>query len=67
VKSGSDRNRVRHIVVDETKVKALVCARNAARKAQDFKEGDRICDELKAMGVELEDHKDGTTTWKFVQ
>ena len=42
---------------------SLIEARNAARKAKNFKEADRIRDELKSMGVELEDTKDGTT-WK---
>jgi cysteinyl-tRNA synthetase len=51
-------------VVDEGKVVSLLDARNAARKARNFKEADRIRDELKAMGVELEDKKDGTTLWK---
>jgi cysteinyl-tRNA synthetase len=51
-------------VVDVDKVSALIDARNAARKAKNFREADRIRDELKAMGIELEDHKDGTTTWK---
>jgi len=51
-------------VVDADKVNALIDARNAARKAKNFEDADRIRDELKAMGVELEDHKDGTTTWK---
>jgi cysteinyl-tRNA synthetase len=50
--------------VDETKVVSLIDARNAARKAKDFKEADRLRDELKAMGIELEDKKDGTTLWK---
>jgi cysteinyl-tRNA synthetase len=50
--------------VDEGKVVDLIEARNAARKLKNFKESDRIRDELKAMGVELEDKKDGTTTWK---
>jgi cysteinyl-tRNA synthetase len=50
--------------VDESKVVSLVDARNAARKAKNFKEADRIRDELKTMGVELEDKKDGTTLWK---
>jgi cysteinyl-tRNA synthetase len=50
--------------VDESKVVPLLDARNAARKARNFKEADRIRDELKAMGVELEDKKDGTTLWK---
>ncbi|HEX4827253.1 MAG TPA: cysteine--tRNA ligase, partial [Xanthobacteraceae bacterium] len=51
-------------IVDADKVRALIDARDAARKAKDFKEADRIRDQLKAMGIELEDHKDGTTTWK---
>jgi cysteinyl-tRNA synthetase len=49
--------------VDEHKVVALIDARNAARKAKDFKEADRIRDEVAAMGIELEDTKDGTK-WK---
>ncbi len=51
-------------VVDADKVNALIDARNAARKAKSFKEADRIREELHALGIELEDHKDGTTTWK---
>jgi cysteinyl-tRNA synthetase len=50
--------------VDEQKVVALIDARNAARKAKNFKKADRIRDELTAMGIELEDKKDGTTAWK---
>jgi cysteinyl-tRNA synthetase len=50
--------------VDESKINALIEARNAARQAKNFKEADRIRDELKAMGVELEDKQDGTTVWK---
>ena len=50
--------------IDESKIESLIDARNAARKAKNFKEADRIRDELNAMGVELEDTKDGTTTWK---
>jgi cysteinyl-tRNA synthetase len=45
-------------------IDALIDARKAARKAKNFKESDRIRDELAAMGVELEDRKDGTTSWK---
>jgi cysteinyl-tRNA synthetase len=51
-------------VVDADKVNALIDARYAARKAKSFKEADRIRDELNAMGIELEDHTDGSTTWK---
>jgi cysteinyl-tRNA synthetase len=50
-----------------TDIDGLILARNAARKVKNFKEADRIRDELKAMSIELEDHKDGTTTWKVKQ
>jgi cysteinyl-tRNA synthetase len=53
--------------VDEGNVVNLIERRNAARKAKDFKEADRIRDELKAMGVELEDTKDGKTKWKIAR
>ena len=53
--------------VDSGKVDSLIGARNAARKVKDFKESDRIRDELKAMGVVLKDNKDGTTTWEVAR
>jgi cysteinyl-tRNA synthetase len=43
-----------------------VVARNAARKAKNFTESDRIRDELAAMGVALKDSKDGTT-WEVAR
>jgi cysteinyl-tRNA synthetase len=46
--------------VDILRVDSLIDARNAARKAKDFKEADRIRDELAAMGVVIKDSKDGT-------
>jgi cysteinyl-tRNA synthetase len=48
----------------QTKVGRLVEDRRAARTRKDWAEADRIRDELDAMGIELEDHKDGRTTWK---
>jgi cysteinyl-tRNA synthetase len=45
-------------------VKAQVEARMAARERRDWKESDRIRDELLAMGVTLKDNKDGTTSWE---
>jgi cysteinyl-tRNA synthetase len=50
--------------IDRPEVDRLIAARNAARKARNFAEADRIRNELNAMGIELEDKKDGTTTWK---
>jgi cysteinyl-tRNA synthetase len=46
------------------RIESLINARNVARKAKNFKESDRIRDELTEMGVELEDKADGTTKWK---
>ena len=43
-----------------------IAARTAARKAKDFKESDRIRDELAAMGVVLKDSKEGTT-WEIAR
>jgi cysteinyl-tRNA synthetase len=45
---------------DDGEIDVLVEARNAARAARDFSEGDRIRDELKARGVVLEDTAQGT-------
>ncbi len=47
----------------DAEVEALIEKRQAARKAKDFAESDRIRDELKAMGILLEDTKDGVK-WK---
>jgi cysteinyl-tRNA synthetase len=49
-----------------------IAARSAARAAKDFKEADRIRDELAAMGVTLKDAKDPktgelVTTWELAR
>jgi cysteinyl-tRNA synthetase len=49
--------------VSESEIENLIEARLAARKAKNFKEADRIRDDLKAKGVVLEDSPKGTT-WK---
>jgi len=55
------------VVLDETEIKNLIGARNAARKARNFKESDRIRDELAQKGVVLKDNKDGTTSWEVAR
>jgi len=52
--------------VDVSKVQPLIDARTAARARKDFKESDRIRDELAVMGVVLKDSKDGTT-WEIAR
>ena len=52
--------------LDEVAIEKLIDARNAARKTRNFKESDRIRDELAAMGVVLKDSKEGTT-WEIAR
>jgi cysteinyl-tRNA synthetase len=52
--------------VDADRVHALISERTAARARKDFKESDRIRDELVAMGVAIKDSKDGTT-WEIAR
>ena len=50
-------------------VDGLIADRAAARARKDFKESDRIRDELAAMGVAIKDGKDAdgkpVTTWEI--
>jgi len=52
--------------VDAKQIDALISDRTAARARKDFKESDRIRDELAAMGVVIKDSKDGTT-WEIAR
>ncbi|MBL8565265.1 MAG: cysteine--tRNA ligase [Hyphomicrobiaceae bacterium] len=55
--------------VDAAAIEAAIAARLDARKRKDFKESDRIRDELAAQGIQFKDAKDPktgeiTTTWE---
>jgi cysteinyl-tRNA synthetase len=52
--------------IDAKRVDRLISDRTAARARKDFKESDRIRDELAAMGVVIKDSKDGTT-WEIAR
>ncbi|MCS3448682.1 MULTISPECIES: cysteine--tRNA ligase [Bradyrhizobium] len=57
--------------VDAAAVEALIAERTAARARKDFKESDRIRDQLAAMGVAIKDGKDAEgkpiTTWEVAR
>ncbi len=53
--------------VDGAQIEALIADRNAARKARDFKEADRLRTAIAAIGVVIEDRPDGTTKWRMAE
>ena len=55
------KNRVS---LSETEIDKMINSRNKARENKDYKEADRIRNELLDKGVLIED-KDGKTLWKF--
>ncbi len=52
--------------VDAKQIDGLISDRAAARARKDFKESDRIRDQLAAMGVVIKDSKEGTT-WEIAR
>ncbi|NOT41545.1 MAG: cysteine--tRNA ligase [Alphaproteobacteria bacterium] len=51
--------------LDAAKIEGLIAARNAARRAKNFAEADRLRGEISTLGVAIEDGPGGTT-WKVV-
>jgi cysteinyl-tRNA synthetase len=52
--------------VDAKRIDRMISDRTAARARKDFKESDRIRDELASMGVVIKDSKEGTT-WEIAR
>jgi cysteinyl-tRNA synthetase len=52
--------------IDHEMVDQKIAERTAAREAKNFKEADRIRDELATLGIVLKDSKDGTT-WEMAR
>jgi cysteinyl-tRNA synthetase len=52
--------------IDAKQIDGLVADRTAARARKDFRESDRIRDQLAAMGIVIKDSKEGTT-WEIAR
>ncbi|HTB00439.1 MAG TPA: cysteine--tRNA ligase [Bradyrhizobium sp.] len=52
--------------IDVKQIDSMISDRTAARARKDFRESDRIRDELAAMGVVIKDSKEGTT-WEIAR
>jgi cysteinyl-tRNA synthetase len=48
----------------DAEVEHLIEARRAAKAARNWAEADRVRDQLKALGIVLEDRKDGSVGWR---
>ena len=48
----------------DTEIESLIEQRSAAKIAKNWAESDRLRDQLKAMGIILEDRKDGSVDWR---
>ncbi len=48
----------------DAEVEALIEARRAAKAARNWAEADRVREQLKALGIVLEDRKDGSVGWR---
>ena len=60
---GLDLDRAQRQAALPPELAALVAEREAARKAKDFKRSDELRDELKILGIIVQDGKDGQT-WR---
>jgi cysteinyl-tRNA synthetase len=64
VAAGGEGAAAAGAALGDADIERLIEARAAARRAKDFKESDRIRDELAAAGVLLEDQPGGKTLWR---
>jgi cysteinyl-tRNA synthetase len=53
--------------LSKAEIEKQIAARDAAKRAKNFVEADRIRDELAKKRVVLKDNKDGTTTWEVAR
>jgi cysteinyl-tRNA synthetase len=53
------------VTVTPADIDALVAERTAARATRDFTQSDELREQLTELGVTVEDHADGTSTWRW--
>jgi cysteinyl-tRNA synthetase len=57
------QSALKNLALSDDEIKTKIAGRKAARDAKDYKQADKIRDELAALGIILKDNPDGTTTW----
>ncbi|MFH1257696.1 MAG: cysteine--tRNA ligase [Candidatus Micrarchaeota archaeon] len=50
--------------IEEGEIRRMIAERDDAKKRKDWKRADEIREVLKEKGVQLEDNKDGSTSWR---
>jgi cysteinyl-tRNA synthetase len=52
--------------ISDAEVEALVAERTSARRARDFTRSDELREKLASLGVSVEDHADGGSSWRWM-
>jgi cysteinyl-tRNA synthetase len=64
-KSERDDATAKPAPAESARIAELLASRTAARANRDWRESDRLRDELAKIGVTIKDNKNGPTTWEF--
>lgn len=54
-----------NVAITDDEVEAIMEERTSARRARDFEKSDQLRDQLASLGVSVEDHADGTSSWRW--
>jgi cysteinyl-tRNA synthetase len=54
-----------NVAITDDEVEAIMEERTSARRARDFAKSDQLRDQLASLGVSVEDHADGTSSWRW--
>jgi len=53
------------VEISDAEVETLMTERTSARRTKDFATSDRLREQLVSLGVSVEDHADGTSSWRW--